>query len=110
MTKPVHLGLDEFELFQEYPVNIYTHKNTWVVGRASQMRRDAPMIWVETEEKIEGGTSGSPIVNDKGELVGIVSNFPEGDQQKYAGRAPLPLVALPVWILKIIQQSRMSSN
>jgi len=30
-TKPVHLSLDEFELDQEYPVNIYTHKNTWAV-------------------------------------------------------------------------------
>ena len=68
------------------------------------------MIWVETEEKIEGGTSGSPIVNDKGELVGIVSSSPEGNLQKYSGLAPLPRVALPVWIYKIIQQSRMSSD
>jgi len=54
MTKPVHLGLVEFELDREYTVNIYTHKNTWVIGKASRMPKDDPMIWVETEEKIEG--------------------------------------------------------
>jgi hypothetical protein len=110
ITKPVQLSLDEFDLGREYPVNIYTHKDTWVVGSASRMPGNAPTIWVETEEKIERGTSGSPIVNNSGELVGIVSNVPDGNLQKYDWRAPFPQVALPVWILRMIQQSRISSD
>ena len=52
------------------------------------------------EEQIEGGTSGSPIINDTGELIGIVSHVSiiNSEGHKSYGLIPRPHLALPVWI------------
>ncbi len=71
-TKPVPLCSD-FEPFRKFKVNIYTHKGTWVTGSARVGGKGAQLIGVKADEQIEGGTSGGPIINDSGELVGIVS-------------------------------------
>ena len=52
-----------------------------------------------TEEQIEGGTSGGPIINDLGQLVGIVSNASDLQEGIASdGNFPYPSLALPVWI------------
>ena len=59
------------------------------------------MIWIKGDEPIKGGTSGSGVFNEKGELVGIVSRTSEQD---FSGGAPRPLLALPVWTSRKISQ------
>jgi len=65
----------------------------------------SPTLWVDSPT-IEAGTSGSPIVNGIGELVGIVSNaggtLIEKRDNKCSGRHPRPNLALPVWVLNQI--------
>lgn len=99
-TKPVLLCRSEFELFREFRVHIYTHKGIWVTGSAMKCREDAEVLHVESDEQIEGGTSGGPIINDSGELVSIVSNFSLATEvlHKSNGLAPRPHLALPVWL------------
>ncbi len=103
-TKPVPLCLNDFELFQSFPVHIYTHRGTWVAGSAVQTRRDAKKLSIEAGQQIRRGTSGSPIINESGELVGIVSYFDviRRGQQKCSGLAPRPHLALPVWVCRRI--------
>lgn len=103
-TKPVPLCRSEFALFRKFRVRIYTHKGTWVTGSAEQCCEDAQVLAVDADEQIEGGTSGGPIVNDAGELVGIVSNFTlaTDGQQKSNGLAPRPHLGLPVWACRRI--------
>ena len=103
-TKPVPLCRTDFELFRKFRVYIYTHKGTWVTGSAMQCCEDAEALSVEADEQIEGGTSGSPIINDLGELVCIVSNFSLAAeaQRKSEGLAPRPHLALPVWVCRRI--------
>ena len=104
-TKPVPLcRREDFVLFQKFQVHIYTHKGTWVTGSAMQCREDAQALSVEADQQIEGGTSGGPIINDSGELVGIVSHFSlatEGQHQCW-GLTPRPHLALPVWVCRQI--------
>ena len=59
---------------------------------------------VVADEQIESGTSGGPIINDSGELVGIVSNFSETGEglPKSNGPVPYPALALPVWVCRWI--------
>jgi hypothetical protein len=59
--------------------------------------KDVPMLPFETDEQIEGGTPGGPIINDSGEIVGIVSNcgFATETQHKSDESAPLPHLACP---------------
>lgn len=101
--KPVPLCQDEFEDSGSFPVWIYTHTGIWLNGTAKQCFVDSHMLWVETKEQIEGGTSGSPIVNDSGELVGIVSNSSIIIQAgPCIGHHPRPHLTLPPWVLRII--------
>lgn len=60
-------------------------------------------LWVEADEPIEGGASGGPIVNESGELVGIISNFGGTiEQGGRTGLTPRPHLALPVWVSRRI--------
>jgi len=103
-TKPVRLCRSDFALFRKFRVHIHTHFGKWLTGSAMQCGEDAQALAIEADEKIEGGTSGGPIINDSGELVGIVSNSTDqpGMQCKFEGLAPRPHLALPVWVCRRI--------
>ena len=100
-TKAIPLCRSDFELFRKFRVHIYTHKGTWMTGSAMLCSKDAEKLSTEADEQIEPGTSGSPIINDSGKLVGIVSNTTM-DADKSVGAAPRPHLALPVWVCRQI--------
>ena len=107
--KPVFLSRSDFTLTKDHDlvytqVHIYTHKGEWVTGKVVQFRPGAEMAWFEeTSKPIEGGTSGSPIVNDMGKLVGIVSNAGGSSSgETRQGRFPRPHLTLPVWVCRQI--------
>lgn len=101
IAEPLLLGASEF------PVYIYTHKGTWLEAVADIVGFENPVISVNCEEQIEGGTSGSPIVNEAGELVAIVSNTNVIDNYVTAchGSNPQPLLTLPVWVCNAIHEA-----
>jgi len=103
-TNPVPLYNSDFELFQEFRVHIYTHKGSWAKGIAMQCKEDAESLFLKADEQIEAGTSGSPIINDSGELVGIVSIFSFSDESEHKpeGPAPCPHLTIPVWAYRRI--------
>jgi S1-C subfamily serine protease len=103
-TKPVKVSAAGFEPFRECPVNVYTHKGEWITGRARLSTAGSPMAWAKFDKPIEGGTSGSPIVNGLGELVGIVSNG------TIDGSFACINMALPVWIMRIFEDIRNPRN
>jgi S1-C subfamily serine protease len=83
---------------QPFPVWIRTHHKTWVVGTAYYGGNST--FAYTTDIEIRGGTSGGPIVNREGELVGVVSHGTttcvKGRFYSAAGLLPL---ALPVWVI-----------
>lgn len=100
-TKQVPFCLRDFELDQRFPVYIFTHKKTWVTGNAYKSFHWSPSLSVEFDEQIEGGTSGGPIINESGELVGVVSHSNLASKnQKCVGRTPIPQATLPVWVVR----------
>jgi len=103
-TQPVKLCFDEIISNQEYPIYIFTHEFKWITGTAICLNKFLPYILCEMEEPIHNGTSGSAIVNQMGELVGIVSII-QGEDELHmtTGREPYLLKALPAWILYLIQ-------
>ena len=103
-TKPVPLCLSDFEPFLSFPVQIYTHIGFWVTGSAMQCPEDAHILWVEADRPIDCNSSGGPIINEQGELVGIVSNFcmATRGQDKSKGPVPRPHLTLPVWVCRRI--------
>jgi len=90
-TTPIQM-FDFSKDYSEFSIHIYTHENKWLTGKAEH-RFPSSRIYYETKKPVKGGTSGSPIVNDSGELVGIVSNY----TNHLDGLGPVPCLALPVW-------------
>jgi hypothetical protein len=113
-TKPLRLCLKKFAWRFEFPIWIYTHKKTWIKGKAENfsIKKNPSTISIKTDKNIEGGTSGSPIINEQGELVAVVSTGGgnlevDHDGNFYMpisreGNSPLPKFALPVWLYQEI--------
>jgi hypothetical protein len=99
-TPPVPLCLEPLPALAPFPIYIYTHQGTWLQGSAQLAREEAHQLWVEVAEQIEGGTSGSPIVTERGELVGVVSisNY-ESASAGCVGLTPRPHLTLPGWVM-----------
>jgi hypothetical protein len=99
-VKPVSICAQDFELFQEFPVYIHTHERTWIEAKAQLCRREGGMLWIAASQQIKGGTSGGPVVNAAGELVGVMSNASIITEAlpKSTGRIPRPHLTLPVWV------------
>ncbi len=61
----------EFPIGEEFPVHIFTHQHEWISGHAARWAEPGATLFVKTKPTVPGGTSGSAIVNDNGEVVGI---------------------------------------
>jgi hypothetical protein len=98
---PLEICVAEPQLFQWFDVFIFTHKRTWVHGKARKNDEHAQALFIEADEQIEGGTSGGPIVNGDGSLVGIVSTFYDQETDgKCDGMSPRPHLTMPLWLLR----------
>ena len=98
---PVKLQRHIPEIFAPFPVWIRTHRKKWVAGEATYPGGSS--FGYKTKIKICCGTSGGPIVNDAGQLVGVVSNGGEkGIGVYYDSMAPFAALAMPAWVLQQI--------
>lgn len=99
-TNPVPVFTGNLAARKSMKVYVYRHTGKWVEGKATRYNlKNIHMFKLETDEPIESGTSGSPIINEEGELVGIVSNSGTGNN----GIAPCPLLTLPTWVCRQIE-------
>jgi S1-C subfamily serine protease len=88
-TRTLHVGAC-------LPVQVLAPKGRWITGRVIRygLQGTPPCgkFCLKTDAKIEAGYSGGPVVNQTGQLVGIVSNG------IYSGTVPVPWFALPRWL------------
>jgi hypothetical protein len=89
-------------------IQVLTHKGKWTKGRiANYAHPKFPQgccLALEADDPIVGGTSGGPVVDSDGRLVGVVSQA--GDRPingKYVGMLPIVHLALPHWVLQRIK-------
>ena len=96
-TKPVPICQNNEA--NDFRVYIYTHHSTWVTGLAKSNDNDGK-LGIRADEPIIRGTSGGPVVNEKGELVGLVSSFSLVTEhlRECTGQASRPHLALPLRI------------
>lgn len=81
-------------------VHILTHKGDWVTGTAMRSLIDSGRLTVHFDAAIGSGTSGGPVVNDEGQIVGVISfsNEPTKGSKGADGMIPLAACALPRWV------------
>jgi hypothetical protein len=105
-TTPLKLCDADFPLFEPFPVYVFTHEGIWVSGVSKQTRLNSTALHVEFNRPIPGGTSGSPVVNDEGEVLGVISWVSEPNPNALcAASVPRPMLTLPVWTVQQIQRS-----
>jgi hypothetical protein len=102
-VRPVPLFTQALEPRKPVTVEVLTHKGKWLTGTA--VRHDIPgplpcgSLWLELASRTEAGTSGGPVVDKAGRLLGLVSNCPECDHGLgYPSLMPAPYLALPRWL------------
>lgn len=93
-TGGVPVAHDDYPLFEEQLVYVLSHTGPWLCGAVQLCRDDAPTLALKTDPPIQPGTSGGPIIDGSGRLVGVVS-IAGAD-----GLCPRPHLALPVWVLR----------
>jgi S1-C subfamily serine protease len=109
-TAPVRVSCDDFDLGVAVPVHILAHTRAWIRARATRygFGSEGPdgRVWFAAEHAIESGTSGGPVIDGSGYLVGVVSfaGGTDGDAG-FDGRMPRPHLALPSWIWRHIQEA-----
>jgi hypothetical protein len=56
-------------------VSIFTHQGKWIVANVVRYSLDAPhgTLCIEAQAPFEGGTSGGPVIDSSGRLIGIIS-------------------------------------
>jgi hypothetical protein len=94
---PVEIRPDDLKLFKEIPAEVYTHERTWITGKVQQGGQGEVSLSMTITDEIKSGTSGGPVVDQEGCLLGVVSTFSEG-----IGEISLLHLALPVWIVRQI--------
>jgi S1-C subfamily serine protease len=95
-----------------HPVHVWTQEHEWITGRV--IRDDPPglpdgRIWLEADSPIKGGTSGSPVVDEAGLLVGVVSFANEVEAGPCSGLIPFAHLALPRWLVARITAASAES-
>lgn len=109
LIEPIELRFNDIEQFREIPAMIFTHRKTWLQANVQKCNESTPLLFV-TGADIEQGTSGGPVIDKEGLLLGIVSTCggPKSeipDKKDYcAGHLAWASHALPVWIVERVKR------
>lgn len=91
---------------ESFGAHVYTSEERWVSGTASLYRAFSTPIYMEFAVGIPGGTSGGPICNDQGEVVGIMSQVGMRGDEPVDSQTVLLANALPQGIAKELRLAR----
>jgi hypothetical protein len=99
-TEPVPVSSKGFPVDIPVPVHVLTHDKGWMAGRACRYGHPLlPLhgnVAVEFDAPIAGGTSGGPVIDNDGLLVGVISQ--PSETHPSTALMPRPHLALPVWV------------
>lgn len=107
-TKSVKICQEEPEFGEPFRIHLRTHFHTWIKGTATLCVPNDRLLSLELEEQAVHGTSGGPVVNDAGELVGVFCHVVQMGKNKEellpcsVSSIPRPHLALPGWLLQKI--------
>lgn len=86
---------------KEFDVYILSHDGHWITGKGTGIRKSQHLPLVDLSSPIPPGTSGGPVVDAKGELVGVVSMG--------SGLCPRVCYTLPVYFWEDILSAQKIS-
>ena len=94
-----------FPLEMLQPFYVRTHEGVWLSGLTEPCGFDKPCFDAVIDEgDIPGGTSGSPVFNQKGEVIGLVSSRGEWGGTQFSVTCPWLAGALPRWYIRELDE------
>ena len=118
-TLPVSVSTDTYDFGVWFPVSVLSHLGNWISAHAVQYPGDGHVrtLHIKTDEPTICGTSGGPIISEKGELVGVFSNSGGSpteidieQQCGHTGPCPRPHLTLPVWVWQAILKATIATG
>ena len=107
-TQAVQLATRNDDVFTKFSVRILSHTGQWIHGTGQFCNEDRRSVWLEAESQIQGGTSGGPVIDDEGKLLGVVSlasmKATDTDIDPCNGSIAFASRALPVWLIEQISK------
>lgn len=100
-TTAVQVRDRPLEQGESVPAYVLTHDRGWLSARVVQESWSvAGIVWLEPDGPINGGTSGGPVVDGAGQLIGVVSwgSDPNSVDDMISAAIPFASLALPGWI------------
>jgi S1-C subfamily serine protease len=105
---PVFFGLMPYG--EAIPAYVLSHKKEWIaatVTRYGTPREPHGTLCLAAPAGIECGTSGGPVVNKDGRLLGVISHGTDAGREKGTDEfLPSPSMALPRWIADRIKSAQ----
>jgi hypothetical protein len=89
-----------------HPFDVFLfHYGEWVAAKASPL--GASGLRLSADKDLTWEASGGPVVDENGNLLGVITNTRSGGTiPPFGGQCPLLFQALPVWILKAILRAQ----
>jgi hypothetical protein len=100
-TEPVALARLDIRESPGEAVRIYDRLGRWGSGKAMPARE--PHFAFTSDISMDGGNSGAAIVNDSGQLLGVVQTG--ADKHPFMGTSAFLGRALPPWVLEALKAS-----
>ncbi len=100
-TAPIPLATRLPKPQHSIDVQILTHNQEWIPAKVTNWSLPgmySGSMAIEAQVAIQPGTSGGPVVNSGGRLVGVVSSF-STTGQPCDGQIPIAYLALTRWLL-----------
>jgi hypothetical protein len=113
LTMAVHLANTMPPFGVPIPVRILTHEGNWIGAAVTRWghRLRSAVFSIEAEDRIHGETSGGPVVDSSGQLLGVVSHFTEvAAGEKCNGALPIAHLALPRWAWLLMKPYAVTKN
>lgn len=86
----------------KFPVYVFSHERKWITGEGFVYFGNTPSVmFTRTESPVPCGTSGSPILNSRGEAISLVSVFADSEEDA-DGSNPLILRCLSRRLAEIV--------
>lgn len=111
-TPPVPIRDVVLGFAESLRVHVLAHTGRWIGGTLTQWRTDwgNGVIFAKADKPIRGGTSGGPVADGQGNLVGVVSQFSDASRGSCDGPMPLVYRALPRWVVESIVDAQRGEN
>lgn len=121
-TEPVRVSSRVLAVDESLRVHVLTHKGEWVTATVARYGFPGSLpgshMCIVADGLIPSGTSGGPIVDGDGQLVGVVSHFggpaaivdgQHVDNGGTDGTLPIMCLALPRWVWAQIEAAQRDS-